>query len=448
MISAQPGAQTAFLASKADIVVYGGAAGSGKTAGLILEPIRHYKNGKFGAVMFRRSTVQIRNKGGLWDESLNFYPLLGATARAHTLDWQFPSGATVSMRHLEHDKTVLNWQGAQISLICFDELTHFSEYQFWYMLSRNRSTCGVKPYIRATCNPDPNSFLVSGQGGWGSGLISWWIDEDGLPILERSGVIRYFARVNDRIVMADTPGEVSEAAGLSPDLVKSLTFIPAKIYDNKILLEKNPEYLANLQSQSYIDRERLLNGNWKISADGGVILAKWLRHYNGAPHFSRIVQSWDVAVKDNDLNSFSVCTTWGVASDGYYLLDVWRRRVEYPEIKAAAIALYDKHRPQVVLIEDKASGQALIQELRRSTRIPILPIIPRNDKVTRIKDVSVLFESGRVLLPARAAWLADYTVELTTFPLSAFNDQVDSTSQALHYMRRPVGGDAVYTVKL
>lgn len=448
MIEAQPGAQTAFLSSQADIVVYGGAAGGGKTFALLLEAVRHSDKKDFGAVIFRRTTVQVRNKGGLWDESQKLYPLLNASARAHTLDWRFPSGATIAMRHLEHEKNVFDWQGAQIPLICFDELTHFSETQFWYMLSRNRSTCGVTPYVRATCNPDPNSFLVTGPDGWGGGLISWWMDTDGFPIAERGGAIRYFARVNDRLVMGDSADEVSQSTGFAPELIKSLSFIPAKVFDNRALLDANPEYLANLQSLSYIDRERLLNGNWKISADGGVILAKWLQYYSSLPVFSRIVQSWDVAVKDNDLNSFSVCTTWGVAKDGYYLIDIWRARREYPEIRAAAIAQFDKHRPHTVLIEDKASGQALIQELRRSTRIPILPILPRNDKVTRIKDVSVLFESGRVFLPARAAWLADYTVELTTFPLSAFNDQVDSTSQALHYLRRPSGGESVFTVKL
>jgi len=135
-----------------------------------------------GAV-FRRSTVQVRNEGGLWDESEKLYPAIGASPKEHVLQWSFPSGASVSFAHLEHDKTVLNWQGSQIPLICFDELTHFSAKQFWYMVSRNRSMSGVRPYIRATCNPDADSWVVE--------FISWWIDQDtGLPIPERAGVLR------------------------------------------------------------------------------------------------------------------------------------------------------------------------------------------------------------------------------------------------------------------
>ena len=169
VIRPQPGPQETFLGSSADIAIYGGAAGGGKTWALLMEPLRHIGNENFGAVFFRRTTVQVRNEGGLWDESEKLYPVIGASPKEHVLSWQFPSGATVSFAHLEHDKTVLNWQGSQIPLICFDELTHFSQKQFWYMVSRNRSMCGVRPYIRATCNPDADSWVAE--------FISWWIDQ-------------------------------------------------------------------------------------------------------------------------------------------------------------------------------------------------------------------------------------------------------------------------------
>src|SRR3954454_4436898 len=96
---------------------------------------------------------------------------------------------------------VYNWQGAQIALICFDELTHFRAHQFFYMVSRNRSTCGVRPYIRATCNPDADSWVAE--------FLAWWIDpETGLPIPERAGVMRYYVRVSDKIIWADRPEEL------------------------------------------------------------------------------------------------------------------------------------------------------------------------------------------------------------------------------------------------
>ena len=98
----QPGPQSTFLASAADIAIYGGAAGGGKTWALLLEDLRHIHNPGFGSVTFRRSTVQIRNEGGLWDESNNLYPLVGAEPKEHVLTWKFPSGASASFAHLEH----------------------------------------------------------------------------------------------------------------------------------------------------------------------------------------------------------------------------------------------------------------------------------------------------------------------------------------------------------
>jgi hypothetical protein len=166
-ISAQPGPQTEFLRSPADICIYGGAAGGGKTVGLILEPLRYATRvANFTAVFFRRSTPQITNPGGLWDESQNFYPRFGGNPHVGMREWRWRRGGKIKFAHLQFDSTVYDWQGAQIALICFDELTHFTAHQFLYMVSRNRSTCGVKPYIRATCNPDADSWVpISWRGG-------------------------------------------------------------------------------------------------------------------------------------------------------------------------------------------------------------------------------------------------------------------------------------------
>jgi tetratricopeptide (TPR) repeat protein len=111
-------------------------------------------------------------------------------------EWRWPRGGKIKFSHLQFETTVYDWQGAQITLICFDELTHFSAHQFFYMVSRSRSTCGVRPYIRATCNPDADS--------WVADFLSWWIDpESGQPIPERAGVLRYFVRIAEKIVWAD-----------------------------------------------------------------------------------------------------------------------------------------------------------------------------------------------------------------------------------------------------
>ena len=166
-IAAQPGPQTEFLRSPADICIYGGAAGGGKTVGLILEPLRYATRvANFTAVFFRRSTPQITNPGGLWDESQNCYPRLGGIPHVGMREWRWPRGGRIKFSHLQFDSTVYDWQGAQIALICFDELTHLTAHQFFYMVSRNRSTCGVRPYIRGTTR-------TCLRGGFPTGIV--WI---------------------------------------------------------------------------------------------------------------------------------------------------------------------------------------------------------------------------------------------------------------------------------
>ena len=269
-IGPQQGPQSDFLASEADIAIYGGAAGGGKSFGLLLDPLRHHDNGDFGGVIFRKTSVQVRNEGGLWDESMNLYSLFNAKPRESVLNWRFPSGMSISFANLELEKDVLNYQGSQIPWQGFDELTHFSEAQFFYMISRNRSASGVKPCIRATCNPDPDS--------WVRKFIDWWIGPDGYAIKERSGVLRYFIRINDTITWANSAEELKKQYGSGPEIQpKSVTFIPSKLEDNRILMEKDPAYLGNLLALNRVDRARLKDGNWNVRATAGMMFQRqWL----------------------------------------------------------------------------------------------------------------------------------------------------------------------------
>lgn len=269
IIQPQKGYQEKALSCPADILISGAAAGVGKTFTLLLEPIRDIEVEGFGGVIFRRTSTQIRNEGGLWDTSMTIYPHLKAIPKESYLEWIFRKGNKIKFSHLEHEKNILDWQGSQIPFIGFDELTHFSKKMFFYMLSRNRSTCGVNPYVRATCNPDPDS--------WVADFIEWWIDQDtGFPIPERDGVVRYLIVEGENYIWGETQEEVIEKAkyildplieksGLSAnDFIKSVAFISGSIYDNKELLSVNPSYLANLLSQDEATKRALLDGNWKV----------------------------------------------------------------------------------------------------------------------------------------------------------------------------------------
>lgn len=307
-VTPQPGYQMDFASSSADIVIGGGAAGVGKTFSLLLEPIRHKDVEGFGSVIFRRTNPQIRNEGGLWDTSEGLYNALGAKPRQSNLEWDFGK-SKLKFSHLEYEKNIYDWQGSQIPLIGFDELTHFSKKMFFYLLTRNRSVCGVNPYVRATCNPDPDSWVAE--------FIAWWIDQEtGYAIPERRGVLRYLIVDGDNFIWGDTKAEVIEKgwhiledvvnkSGIDPNsFVKSVTFIGGSIYDNKELLKENPAYLGNLLAQDKDTQMALLHSNWKvvISENDLYDYSSFLGMFNNVydiPHDKRYITA-DIALEGSD----------------------------------------------------------------------------------------------------------------------------------------------------
>ena len=151
--------------------------------------------------------------------------------------------------------------------------------------------------------------------------------------------------------------------------------------------------------------------------------------------FSRIFLSFDTAIKAGLKNDPTVCSVWGELNDNLYLLMVYREWLEYPELKKKAIEWNLKWNPECILIEDKASGQSLIQDLKKEIKTPIIPIKVSKDKITRLASVSPLFEAGKIFLPTEADWLVDYENELFSFPFAEHDDQVDSTSQFLQWYK-------------
>ena len=305
--------QELFLKSSADVCIYGGAAGGGKTWSLLADPLYHKDVKGFGAVQFRRTIAEITLEGGLWDESEKLYPIFGAQPNLSAHVWTFPSGAKITFSGIQYEQDLDKWRGAQIAGIYFDQLETFERRQFFYMLTRNRSTCGVKPYIRATCNPEP---------GWLADFLSWWIADDGYADLSRAGVIRWFVVVNDVVYWADHKYDLIDQFPEIKDLQpKSCTFIPATIYDNKVLLRENPSYLSNLQAQSLVDRERLLGdaergGNWKIKPEAGNLFNRtWfpiVKEWDPNDSWTFVIR-WDFAATEQSLkNDDPDYTAWCV----------------------------------------------------------------------------------------------------------------------------------------
>ena len=178
-----------------------------------------------------------------------------------------------------------------------------------------------------------------------------------------------------------------------------------------------------------------------VAAEGQIFRRDWWCSYSTSPEFKRKVLSLDSAFKTGQSNDFSCIQVWGEAQNGFYLLANWKSRVEFPELKRVLLMFYEQWQPNHVLIEDAASGQSLIQELRVSTSLPLKPIKPDKDKVTRATAITPLLESGRVFLPQDAPWLNDFLDELSSFPAGVHDDQVDATAKALNYMRgKPTHG--------
>lgn len=434
-IQPQPGPQTNFLGSEADIVIYGGAAGGGKTFGLLLDPLRHESNPKFGGTIFRRTAVQVRNEGGLWDESMGLYPLFGAKPQQAAMQWTFPSGMSMGFAHLEYEKDVFNYQGAQMAWIGWDELTHFTQYQFFYMMTRNRSTSGVKARMKAGCNPDPDS--------WVREFIDWWIGEDGFPISERSGLLRWFIRMNDEMIWRDTKEEIHEQYGYGTEIQpKSVTFIPSKLQDNKILMEKDPGYHANLLAQDRVTRERLLGGNWNVRASAGMLFRReWFTIVDAVPSgWIQSIRFWDrAATRPNETNEDPDWTRglllYKYANGAFCVVDLKSLR-DSPgqvEILIKATASHDSYGTSIASQQDP--GSAGVKEAESFTRMlsgyDVHTAPNSKDKVTRAKPVSAQCEAGNIMV-LRAAWNNEFFTELENFPEGTHDDIVDVLSGAFN----------------
>ena len=172
---------------------------------------------------------------------------------------------------------------------------------------------------------------------------------------------------------------------------------------------------------------------------GGLVKREWFKTYGlgDLPNrFNQVVQSWDTANKATELSDFSVCTTWGIAGRNAYLLHVLRRRMDYPDLKRAVREQQQLHRAGVVLIEDKASGTQLIQELIRDGLYAVQRYRSDLDKIMRLHAQTATIENGFIYVPQTAPWLDVYLHELTTFPRARHDDQTDSTSQFLDWFKR------------
>jgi predicted phage terminase large subunit-like protein len=224
--------------------------------------------------------------------------------------------------------------------------------------------------------------------------------------------------------------------------------LPAVAGDTDILGRAPGEALCpeRYDEEALARIKKVLGDSWyalyqgrPTAEEGNIIKRQWFRYYGTQPARNvtlEIVQSWDTASSEKELAAYSVCTTWIVTRLAYYLVDVYRERLDYPSLKRAAINQATKWSPNAVLIENKSSGMALIQDLKSDSLLPVISIEPEKDKITRLAVEAVAYEAGMVMHPERAPWLVDFEAELTGAPYAEQMDQCDSTSQFLGWARR------------
>jgi len=436
----QPGPQERFLESSADIVIFGGAAGGGKTWSLLMEPLYHIDNPKFGAVLFRRTYPEIVIEGGMWDESEEIYPAAGGRPVKGDLYWTFPSGAKVTFSHLQYEKNLRDYLGAQIPLIGMDQLELFTSKMFFYLLSRNRSTAGLSSYFRATCNPEP---------GWLADFLDWWIAEDGYANMDRAGRVRYFVRDDQgEITWGDSRHELeSSHPGTG---AKSVTFIPSTIHDNKILLAKDPGYLASLQALPLVERARMLGdpvrgGNWRIKDSAGNVFNRaWFKIVDAVPAGGTVVRRWDFAATEKELTKAdpdytASCLMLRVGAS-FYILDATAEQIGPAEIERTFKNTAEQDRARCAAEEreyllrwEMEGGSAgkrdtyrLISELQG---YDARGIKSTGDKITRAKPLAVQAEAGNVYL-LRGPWIERWLTQMNAIPDWPHDDEMDAAAGA------------------
>ncbi len=435
---AQEGKQQLFIDQRkldVDLVFYGGSAGGGKTFALLFEALRYHKIKNYNAIIFRKNITHINTPGGLYDASYKLFSKFNARCVKHHNTFYFDEfGSKIKLAHLERDDRVYKYDGSEIPLICFDELTHFSKFQFFYLFSRNRSSIGIKPYIRATCNPDPDS--------WVRDFIDFYIDKNGYAIEERCGLIRYFVNNENEIHWFASKKEAKK--DFPNRAAISFTFINSNIEDNKFLLEKDPNYKNRLDSLDKVTRARLLFGNWNIRPSPGDFFNRAnFEIVNSLPFINKSVRAWDFAFTRPSETSpdpdYTVGIKVGVSKENvFYVIDIIRFREPpgFVEKSFRNISSQDGHKT-IIRIPKDAGGMAIgyVYNLEKALRSDNLRYQIKIESVSKSKEeratLASTHSSNNNIKLLKGKWNQSFLNELELFPIGIHDDQVDALSDAI-----------------
>lgn len=416
-------AQEQFLNSTADITYYGGSAGAGKSHCLLGSFLKFCHHPRTRGVIFRKTTKQLSNPGGLFDAAINLYKKVdpGLRIRNRDLEIVFSTGATLKFAYLDNPSDKYNFQGAELTFIGFDEIQQLSEDNVIYLLSRLRSTSvDYKKQVFATGNPDYDSFMRH----W----VEFALDERGIPIRKEVYPTRYMIQVGSSVVWGDTKEELESVYGSGDESgILSFKFIPGTIYDNPPLMKADPTYISRLKKMPRVEMERLLLGSWYARPEAsGLFKREWVEEvdFPNGRATSR-VRAWDLAFSKPSEIYPNPDWTRGLLmskdkSKVYTVEDLVsiRDRVHKVEELIFQTALRDGQGVTISIPLDPAAAagayakdlQRRLAEMGYSCRLSK----PVKSKVTRFAPFSSVAQAGFVRV-VKADWNKDFYEELEVF---------------------------------
>ena len=437
LLRAQKGKQTEFLTCEADIVFYGGAKGGGKTCGLLLNAQQWLADDVNGYIL-RHLHSDFNEPGSIWHEANKYYGMLGI--RPNRTNKTFPMGKTglLKFRGCQYDSDVWRFQGTQADFVLFDEVTQFSEFQFWFICGSLRTTTGlVQPYVRATCNP---------EDGWVRNLLSWWIDDKTYyPIPERAGKTIWLVRVEDENLFFETETEADAHIKLlnqKDALKRSICFIPATINDNPILLENDPNYLSSLSLLPANQRLNMMYNRWYFPKEGKLFMSGWFQHFDRtimrAEDFDLVFITSDQASTTKTASDYTVFQLWGRKKRKIYFLKQYRGKYGAIEQLNIAAQLATTNKVDCFSIESASMGFLLQEELPNRINAQIIHMTRDKDKYARAYHIQQYVQNEQVYIDKTADYYADFISEILTFApenktkTSVKDDQVDAFMDAVY----------------
>jgi predicted phage terminase large subunit-like protein len=409
------GPQTNFLSSTAYELLYGGAAGGGKSMGLVIGALRHVDKSGYNGIIFRRTFPEL--EGLVIPKAQEWYPAAGGIYNSAKHFWRFPSGARIHFGHLEHEDDKYRYQGWEFQYAGFDELTQFTHGQYTYLLSRLRSSHGIPVRVRSTSNP--------GGAGHEWVMRRWapWLDPEAVKRAD-PGCTLYYANTGDGEEWIERhPGALSRV------------FIPARVEDNPHLAKNDPAYVDRLRGLDRVTREQLLHGNWLIRPAAGLYFKReWFRIIERAPETQTRVRRWDLASTE-DGGDWTVGVLMSRNQEGWCVEDVIRGRWRPKGVEQAIYAAAEGDPIGTMIVLPQDPGQAGVAQKEAYAKLLAGYNVrferETGDKITRAQPFSAQCEAKNISL-VRGRWNEPFLQCLEAFPEGGHDDDVDAAAGAFN----------------